>query len=179
MHSVKTRFSHHGRLSTIGVTAQVVNALVDAARAGKEVRHHALRARFDEEANINLASLLQERPGRIVVYGVVGYKTHAKMILVVRRENAATCATGVHLGTGNYYDRTARLYTDFGLLTCDDGIGEDVRKVSLELTSLGRASRLKKLLQSLFSLHPELLRPGSSARSLCGAPDGRRASSPN
>ena len=139
-----------------GSDSAIVNALVDAARAGKEVTVIIeLRARFDEEANINLASLLQEA-GAHVVYGVVGYKTHAKMILVVRRENGHL-RHYVHLGTGNYHDRTARLYTDFGLLTCDTGIGEDVHKVFLELTSLGRASHLKKLLQSPFSLHPELL----------------------
>ena len=139
-----------------GSDSAIVNALVDAARAGKEVTVIIeLRARFDEEANINLASLLQEA-GAHVVYGVVGYKTHAKMILVVRRENGHL-RHYVHLGTGNYHDRTARLYTDFGLLTCDEAIGEDVHKVFLELTSLGRASHLKKLLQSPFSLHPELL----------------------
>jgi len=139
-----------------GSNSAIVDALVEAARAGKEVTVVIeLRARFDEEANINLASLLQEA-GAHVVYGVVGYKTHAKMILVVRRENGHL-RHYVHLGTGNYHDRTARLYTDFGLLTCDESIGEDVHKVFLELTSLGRASRLKKLLQSPFSLHPELL----------------------
>ena len=139
-----------------GSDSAIVNALVDAARAGKEVTVIIeLRARFDEEANINLASLLQEA-GAHVVYGVVGYKTHAKMILVVRRENGHL-RHYVHLGTGNYHDRTARLYTDFGLLSCDENIGEDVHKVFLELTSLGRASHLKKLLQSPFSLHPELL----------------------
>src|SRR3989344_1657457 len=112
-------------------------------------------APFDEKAKIELGSDLQEA-GAHVVYGVVGYKTHAKMILVVRRENDPL-RHYVHLGTGNYHDRTARLYTDFGLLSCDEGIGEDVHKVFLELTSLGRASHLKKLLQSPFSLHPELL----------------------
>jgi len=139
-----------------GAQSAIVDALLDAARAGKEVTVVIeLRARFDEEANINLASLLQEA-GAHVVYGVVGYKTHAKMVLVVRRENGGL-RHYVHLGTGNYHDRTARLYTDFGLLTCNEAIGEDVHRVFLELTSLGRASRLKKLLQSPFTLQQALL----------------------
>ncbi len=139
-----------------GADSVLVAALMEAARAGKEVTVVIeLRARFDEEANINLASLLQEA-GAHVVYGVVGYKTHAKMILVVRRESGHL-RHYVHLGTGNYHDRTARLYTDFGLFTSDAAIGEDVHKLFLQLTSIGRVSKLKKLLQSPFSLHKELL----------------------
>ncbi|MFP5349450.1 MAG: polyphosphate kinase 1 [Gammaproteobacteria bacterium] len=139
-----------------GAKSAIVDALVDAARAGKEVTVVIeLRARFDEEANINLASRLQQA-GAHVVYGVVGYKTHAKLILVVRRE-AGHLRHYVHLGTGNYHDRTARLYTDYGLFTCDNAIGEDVHKVFLQLTSIGRVGKLKKLLQSPFSLHQELL----------------------
>ena len=140
-----------------GSESVLVEALVNAARAGKEVTVIIeLRARFDEEANIGLATTLQEA-GAHVVYGVVGYKTHAKMILVVRRERGRL-RHYVHLGTGNYHARTARLYTDFGLFTCDDAIGDDVNRVFRQLTSLGRAARLKKLLQSPFSLHTELLR---------------------
>ena len=139
-----------------GPNSAIVDALVSAARAGKEVTVIVeLRARFDEEANIGLASKLQEA-GAHVVYGVVGYKTHAKMILVIRRENGKL-RHYVHLGTGNYHDRTARLYTDFGLFTCDEEIGEDAHKVFLQLTSLGRVGRLKKLLESPFSLHQELI----------------------
>jgi len=139
-----------------GAKSAIVDALVEAARAGKEITVVIeLRARFDEEANINLASRLQEA-GAHVVYGVVGYKTHAKLILVVRRE-AGHLRNYVHLGTGNYHDRTARLYTDYGLFTCDNAIGEDVHKVFLQLTSIGRVGKLKKLLQSPFSLHQELL----------------------
>ena len=130
----------------------VVDALVQAARAGKEVTVVVeLRARFDEEANIALSNRLQEA-GAHVVYGVVGYKTHAKMILVVRREGDAL-RSYVHLGTGNYHPRTARLYTDYGLLTCDPRIGEDVQKVFLQLTSLGRPTDPDTLLQAPFSLH--------------------------
>ena len=139
-----------------GAKSAIVDALVEAARAGKEVTVVIeLRARFDEEANISLASRLQEA-GAHVVYGVVGYKTHAKLVLVVRRE-AGHLRHYVHLGTGNYHDRTARLYTDYGLFTCDNAIGDDVHKVFLQLTSIGRVGKLKKLLQSPFSLHTELL----------------------
>jgi polyphosphate kinase len=139
-----------------GPDSAVVAALVDAARAGKEVTVVIeLRARFDEEANINLATVLQEA-GAHVVYGVVGYKTHAKMVLVVRRERTRL-RHYVHLGTGNYHDRTSRLYTDFGLFTCDDAIGDDVHKLFLQLTSIGRSGRLQKLMQSPFTLHKGLM----------------------
>lgn len=140
-----------------GSDSAVVNALVAAARAGKEVSVVIeLRARFDEEANVALANRLQEA-GAHVVYGIVGYKTHAKMLLVTRREGRRL-VNYVHLGTGNYHPRTARLYTDYGLLTCDREIGEDVHGVFQQLTSLGRLVRLKRLLQSPFTLHKGLLR---------------------
>lgn len=139
-----------------GTESVVVEALKIAARAGKEVTVVIeLRARFDEEANIELASELQQA-GAHVVYGVVNYKTHAKMILVVKREGRSL-RRYVHLGTGNYHARTARLYTDYGLLTSDKAIGEDVNKLFHQLTGLGRASRLKKLLQSPFTLHKGIL----------------------
>lgn len=139
-----------------GDDSAIVSSLKDAARAGKEVTVVIeLRARFDEEANIELASALQDA-GAHVVYGVVGYKTHAKMILVVRREGR-TLRRYVHLGTGNYHARTARVYTDYGLLTCDKAVGEDVNKLFHQLTGLGRAGKLKKLLQSPFTLHKSIL----------------------
>ncbi|HEY0719787.1 MAG TPA: polyphosphate kinase 1, partial [Gammaproteobacteria bacterium] len=139
-----------------GPDSAVVDALVQAARAGKEVTVVVeLRARFDEEANIALANRLQEA-GAHVVYGVVGYKTHAKMVLVVRREQARL-RHYVHLGTGNYHARTARIYTDYGLFTCDEVMGDDVHKLFLQLTSLGRSSKLNKLLQSPFTLYNGLL----------------------
>ena len=139
-----------------GPESVIVDTLAAAARAGKEVTVVVeLRARFDEEANIALANKLQEA-GAHVMYGVVGYKTHAKMALVVRRE-AGGLRHYVHLGTGNYHARTARLYTDYGLLTCDPALGEDVHNVFLELTSLGRVKRLNRLLQSPFTLHSSLL----------------------
>lgn len=134
----------------------IVDQLVEAAKKGKEVTVVIeLRARFDEEANIGLATRLQEA-GAHVVFGVVGYKTHAKMILVVRRETRRL-RNYCHLGTGNYHSRTARIYTDYGLLTCDEDIGEDVHKVFWQLTSLGKFSKLKKILQSPFTLHKNLI----------------------
>jgi len=134
----------------------LVDALVEAARSNKEVTVVVeLRARFDEEANIHLANRLQQA-GAHVVYGVVGYKTHAKMMMIVRREGKKL-QRYVHLGTGNYHDRTARIYTDYGLLTCDKDIGEDVHKMFMQLTSLGRGAKLKKMLQSPFTLHAGLI----------------------
>ena len=114
-----------------------------------------LRARFDEADNIELANHLKSA-GAQVVYGVVGHKTHAKMSMVIRREGRAL-KRYVHLGTGNYHTRTARLYTDYGLFTCDEALGNDVQKVFQQLTALGRAGRLKKLLQSPFTLHKSML----------------------
>ena len=139
-----------------GADSAVVKALVEAARAGKEVTVVIeLRARFDEEANISLANLLQEA-GAHVVYGVVGHKTHAKMSMVVRREGRQL-RRYLHLGTGNYHARTARTYTDYGLFTCDAALGEDVQKVFHQMTALGRAGKLKKLIQSPFTLHRSVL----------------------
>lgn len=139
-----------------GDDSAIVEALKIASRANKEVTVVIeLRARFDEEANIELASDLQEA-GAHVVYGVVGFKTHSKMIMVVRREGRSL-RRYVHLGTGNYHARTTRLYTDYGLLTCDKAVGEDVNKLFHQLTGLGRASKLKKLLQSPFTMHKSML----------------------
>ncbi len=155
-----------------GVDSAVVEILKIAARAGKEVTVVIeLRARFDEEANIGLASELQQA-GAHVVYGVVNYKTHAKMILVVRREGR-TLRRYVHLGTGNYHARTARVYTDYGLLSSDKAIGEDVNKLFHQLTGLGRAGRLKKLLQSPFTLHKGILT--HIDKEIAAAGDGKKA----
>jgi len=140
-----------------GSDSPIVEALIRAARAGKEVTVVVeLLARFDEKANISLANRLQEA-GVQVVYGIVGYKTHAKMLLILRREGRQL-RYYTHLGTGNYHSRTSRIYTDYGLFTCDKAIGEDVRRVFLQLTSLGKVSRLNKLLQSPFTLHGALLK---------------------
>ena len=139
-----------------GPDSPIVKALIDAAKAGKEVTVVIeLQARFDEEANIQLANQLQY-VGAHVVYGVVGYKTHAKMILIVRREGRKL-RRYVHLGTGNYHTRTSRQYTDYSFFSCDQEIGEDVHNVFLQLTGLGKASKLKRLLQAPFTLHKKVL----------------------
>ena len=139
-----------------GPDSVIVDALVNAARAGKEVTVVIeLMARFDEAANIALANRLQEA-GAHVMYGVVGFKTHAKMIMVVRRENGVL-RRYCHLGTGNYHPKTSRAYTDYGLFTSDKAIGEDLHELFLQLTSPTRVQPLKKLLQSPFTLHAELL----------------------
>jgi polyphosphate kinase len=140
-----------------GIDSQIVQLLVEAARAGKDVTAVVeLRARFDEEANINLATRLQEA-GVQVVYGVVGYKAHAKMLMIVRRERRKL-RRYVHLGTGNYHSGTATHYTDIGLLTADKEIGEDVHRVFQELSGLGTVLELTHLLHSPFTLNRQLLK---------------------
>jgi polyphosphate kinase len=139
-----------------GADSELMEALIAAAKRGKEVTVVVeLLARFDEEANINWASRL-EQVGAHVVYGVVGHKTHAKMLMVVRREESGL-RRYVHLGTGNYHPRTARLYTDFGLMTCHEEVCADVNEVFVQLTGLGKASKLKHLWQSPFTLHMKVL----------------------
>jgi len=139
-----------------GPQSPVVDALVDAARAGKEVTVIIeLMARFDEAANISLATRLQEA-GAHVMYGVVGYKTHAKLIMVVRREHGKL-RRYCHLGTGNYHPNTARIYTDYGLFTCDEAVGEDLHELFLQLTSPTRVASMQKIMQSPFTLHESLL----------------------
>ncbi len=139
-----------------GSDSTIVDALTDAAQAGKDVTVIIeLRARFDEEANIDIATKLQEA-GAHVMYGVFGYKTHAKLVMVVRREDKGL-RRYCHMGTGNYHAKTARLYTDYGLLTADESIGEDIHEIFLQLTGLTRIPRLRKLLHAPFSLHQALL----------------------
>jgi len=139
-----------------GADSEMVEALSDAARRGKEVTAVIeLRARFDEAENLELASRLQEA-GVIVVYGVVGYKTHAKMIMIVRRENGRL-KRYVHLGTGNYHAGNARLYTDYSFMTCDDAMGDDVNKIFQQLTGMGKALKIKKLLHAPFTLHRRVI----------------------
>jgi polyphosphate kinase len=139
-----------------GTDSLVMAALIAAASSGKEVTVVVeLLARFDEEANINWAGRLEE-VGAHVVYGVVAHKTHAKMSMVVRREEGKL-RRYVHLGTGNYHASTARLYTDFGLFTCQEEIGADVNEVFMQLTGLGKAGKLKHLWQSPFSFHSQIL----------------------
>ncbi|KZZ57448.1 polyphosphate kinase 1, partial [Oleiphilus sp. HI0123] len=139
-----------------GANSEIVAALVDAARRGKEVTAVIeLRARFDEEENIELASRLQEA-GAVVVYGVVGYKTHAKMILVARRE-AEGFRHYVHLGTGNYHAKNARLYTDYSFMSGDEALGKEVHKIFQQLTGMGKALKIKKLFHAPFTLHDSLV----------------------
>ncbi len=140
-----------------GTDSALMEALIAAAQSGKDVTVVVeLLARFDEEANINWAAKLEEA-GAHVVYGVVGYKTHAKMALVVRREEDRL-RRYVHLGTGNYHPRTTKLYTDFGLFTCNDEMCNDVNNVFGQLTGLGKAGQLRHLWQSPFSLHEQLVK---------------------
>src|SRR6202021_1219735 len=139
-----------------GSDSAIVSALAEAAQAGKDVTVIIeLRARFDEEANIELATRLQEA-GAHVMYGVFGFKTHAKLVMVVRREEKGL-RRYCHMGTGNYHPKTARLYTDYGLMTANESIGEDIHEIFLQLTGLTRVPRLRKLLHAPFSLHQTLL----------------------
>jgi len=139
-----------------GKDSAIVEHLIQAARNGKDVTVVVeLRARFDEEANLGLADRLQDA-GVQVVYGVVGYKTHAKMLLVVRREGRKL-RRYVHLGTGNYHAGTARAYTDIGLITADPAIGNDVNLIFQQLSGLAPAIKLERLLQSPFTLLPGIL----------------------
>jgi len=155
-----------------GKESQIVDHLVQAARNGKDVTVVVeLRARFDEEANLGLADRLQDA-GVQVVYGVVGYKTHAKMLLIVRREGRKL-RRYVHLGTGNYHSGTARVYTDFGLLTADPDIGSDVHQIFQQISGLAPAIKLKRLLQSPFTLHAGVLK--RIARETKQARDGKPA----
>lgn len=125
-----------------GANSEIVDALVDAARSGKEVTVVIeLRARFDEESNLALASRLQAA-GAVVIYGVVGFKTHAKIVSILRRENG-NFVRYAHLGTGNYHAGNARLYTDYSLLTADPELCEDVSKLFNQLIGMGKTLRMK------------------------------------
>lgn len=155
-----------------GKDSPLVDLLVEAARNGKDVTVVIeLRARFDEEANIGLATRLQEA-GVQVVYGVVGYKTHAKMLLIVRRE-AGGLRRYVHLSTGNYHQGNSRGYTDIGLMTSNADIGEDIHKVFQQLSGLGPMIQLKRLLHSPFTLYSSVM--GKIEREIEHARNGRPA----
>ena len=160
-----------------GAESELMEILIAAARSGKEVTVVLeLLARFDEEANINWAQRLEE-VGAHVVYGVVGHKTHAKMLMVVRREEERL-RRYVHLSTGNYHPRTTKLYTDFGLFTCNEEIGADVSDVFIQLTGLGRATKLKHLWQAPFTLHKQVLRAIQNETAARPRRQQGRASSP-
>jgi polyphosphate kinase len=126
--------------------SEIVDALIDAAEAGKQVVVVVeIKARFDERANIAWAHKLEEA-GCHVVYGLVGLKTHCKMILVVREEADGSLRRFCHIGTGNYHPKTARMYEDFGLLTADQTVGEDITDLFNHLTGYSRPSGYRRLL---------------------------------
>lgn len=154
-------------------SSELVEALSEAARNGKEVTVVIeLRARFDEIENIKYASKLQEA-GAVVVYGVMGYKTHAKMLLVVRRENGKL-KRYAHLGTGNYHRKTSLVYTDYSLLTCDQLLCSDVHKVFQQITGMGKKIvpdviihapfKLKKTIARLIQQEKDAAEAGKPAR---------------
>jgi polyphosphate kinase len=139
-----------------GNQSPLMDLLIEAARRGKEVMVVVeLKARFDEEANINWAERL-EAVGAQVVYGIVGLKTHAKLLLLTRREGSRL-RRYAHLSTGNYNPNSARLYTDIGYLTAAPDITADVDAVFQQLASLGEMKALRCLLQAPFTLHPSML----------------------
>ena len=139
-----------------GTNSEIVQALAKAARKGKEVTAVIeLRARFDEKSNIEVANFLQQA-GAVVVYGIVGYKTHAKLMMIVRREEDKI-RRYVHLGTGNYHAGNAKAYTDYGLFTANEAITEDVHKIFNELTGMGKPAKVQKLLHAPFTLHDRLM----------------------
>ncbi|NKB35437.1 MAG: polyphosphate kinase 1 [Pseudomonadales bacterium] len=138
-------------------SSELVEALVEAARNGKEVTVVIeLRARFDEEENMNFASILQEA-GAVVVYGVMGYKTHAKMLLFVRRVGNHLTRYA-HLGTGNYHRKNSLLYTDYSLLTADEVLCADVHKVFQQITGMGKKIHPKLLIHAPFNLRKGLVK---------------------
>lgn len=139
-----------------GKKSALVRALLAAAQAGKQVTVVVeLMARFDEANNVGWAAQLEDA-GAHVVYGVFGYKVHAKMALVIRREQGCL-KHYVHLGTGNYHQGTSRLYTDFGLFTAHQEIARDVNYLFMEITGLGESTKFKKLYQSPFTLYPMIM----------------------
>lgn len=143
-------------LYRVGPNSPIVKALMEARENGKAVAALIeLKARFDEENNIGWARAL-EREGVHVVYGVVGLKVHAKLCMVVRREKDGI-RRYMHLGTGNYNATTSRIYTDFGFLTCDRQIGEDVANLFNFLTGYARIDRYQKLLVAPVTLRKGIL----------------------
>ena len=155
-----------------GSNSPIVEQLINAARNGKEVTVVVeLMARFDEAENISSATRLQEA-GAHVVYGLVGFKTHAKMSMVVRREKNGI-QRYVHLGTGNYHPGTTRLYTDYGYLSSNQNLGEDVHKVFMQLTSLTAAKNLEKMHTAPFDLFDMLVQ--KIDREIAHAKEGKEA----
>lgn len=156
---------------TAGAESGIVQSLVDAAREDKQVVALVeLKARFDEQANIERARILEEA-GVHVVYGIVGLKTHAKILLVVRQDEDGVIRRYCHVGTGNYNPKTATLYEDLGLLTCDPEVGTDLAELFNHLTGYSRPTRYRRLLVA-----PESMRNGLRDRIRAEAakgPEGR------
>jgi polyphosphate kinase len=124
----------------------IIDALIDAAEAGKQVLAVVeIKARFDEQNNISWARKL-EHAGVHVVYGIVGFKTHAKLCMVVRQELDGTLSRYCHIGTGNYNGKTARQYEDLGLLTSDPQVGDDIARLFNQLSGFAPRSKFKRLL---------------------------------
>lgn len=135
----------------------IIDALIDAAESGKQVLAIVeIKARFDEENNISWARKL-EHAGVHVVYGIVGLKTHAKLCMVVRQEQDGSLRRYCHIGTGNYNGKTARLYEDFGLLTSDPQVGDDLARLFNQLSGFAPRSRFKRLLVAPRSVRSGLL----------------------
>jgi len=154
-----------------GSQSVITQHLADAALAGKEVTVIVeLMARFDEQNNLATAQTLQ-KSGAHVVYGMVGKKTHAKMLMIVRREGKKLCRY-VHLGTGNYHQSNTRTYTDYGLMTADKTITQDVHEIFMQLTSQGPNPKLKKLYQSPFGISAMFIKKlqRESANAAAGKP---------
>ena len=145
-----------------GDKSPVMEALIEAAQNGKEVTVVLeLLARFDEQTNINWAARLEE-VGAHVVYGVVGHKCHAKMLLIVRKEKVnksgkTSLVRYAHLGTGNYHPKTAKLYTDFGLMTCDPLITKDIHHVFQQLTGTGMQLETREIWEAPFTMLEQLV----------------------
>ncbi|WP_248593940.1 RNA degradosome polyphosphate kinase [Thermobifida alba] len=136
----------------------IVEALIEAARAGKEVVVLVeIKARFDEQNNIRWARKLEEA-GCHVVYGVVGLKTHCKLALVVRQEDDGSLRRYCHIGTGNYNPSTARIYEDFGLFSADQEVGEDLSDLFNHLTGFSRKKHYRRLLVAPHALREALMR---------------------
>jgi len=155
-----------------GAESPIVDQLVHAARDGKEITVVIeLMARFDEAANIALANRLQEA-GAHVVYGLVGFKTHSKMTLVVRREKGKLVRY-MHLGTGNYHHATTRVYTDYGYMSSSRRLGEDVHKVFMQLTSLTETTDLSRMMTAPFNLFDQLI--AKIQREAANAREGKNA----
>jgi polyphosphate kinase len=155
-----------------GEDSMLVQNLIKAAKAGKQViASIELFARFDEEVNVELSSRLVEA-GAHVVYGVMGYKVHAKMLLLVRQVGDKL-KYYTHLGTGNYHQATAKIYTDFSLLTTNDGISKDVDNIFSQITGIGRAGILSYMYQSPFTLHNMLIK--KIEQEIIAANNGKKA----